>query len=189
MITRLETPRLVLRKAREDDLDAIWKNVWRDPAIARYMLRKPTETYAEARDRMVRTLEVQAKGPSFFVCLRETDEPIGFAGVREEPAGLYEDAGICVATAHQGKGLGREVVRALCALVFEKLGGDVFLYSCFHENARSAALCQALGFVYDRSEMAVRDWDQRVYTADYYLMNVEMYQKLYPRNQEVEFHD
>lgn len=189
MIARLETPRLVLRKARPDDLQAIWRNVWQDEAIARYMLRPPTRTLEEARERMARTLEVQAKGYSYFVCLRDTDEPIGFAGVREDAPGVWEDCGICVATRCQGMGLGKEVVGALCRLVFEELRGDDFLYSCFHENARSAALCQALGFSYDRSEMAVRQWDERAYISDYYRLTKEEYDKRAREAQEVDPHD
>ena len=87
MIARLETPRLVLRKARAEDLDAIWRNVWRDPDIAKFMLREPTRTREAAEERMARTLAYQAKGDSYFVCLRDTDAPIGFAGVREASPG------------------------------------------------------------------------------------------------------
>ena len=56
MIERLETPRLVLRKAQESDLEVIWRDVWRDEALARRMLWAPTPTLEAARERMARTL-------------------------------------------------------------------------------------------------------------------------------------
>ena len=84
---RIETKNLVLRKAKESDLDAIYRNIWSDSSVAETMMWKPTENYKEAVrlfgkeavDRMKRTMVYQSQYPAFFVCLKETDEPIGFA--------------------------------------------------------------------------------------------------------------
>ena len=183
---RLETPRLVLRKAREDDLDAIWRNVWRDETVARYMLWQPTLTRADAEARMARTLAYQAGGHSYFACLRDTDEPIGFAGIREEAPGVWEDCGICVAVAHQRRGYGREIVGALLALAFDGLGADAFIYGCFRENAPSAALCRSLGFAYDHSADETRRWDGLPYVCDYYIMPRDGYRRLHHTTQEAD---
>ena len=94
MTDRIETPRLVLRKARESDLDSIWRNVWCDDRLAATMLWRTTKTREEALERMKRTIKFQADSYSYFVCLRENDEPIGFGGIREISPGLYDETGI-----------------------------------------------------------------------------------------------
>ena len=50
MIDRMETARLVLRKAEDRDLDLIWKRVWRDERLAATMLWTPTPTPLPAQD-------------------------------------------------------------------------------------------------------------------------------------------
>ncbi len=167
-LNRLETSRLVLRKARDGDLDAIWRNVWRDASLAETMLWTPTETREAALDRLARTIAYQAFSPGYFVCLKDTDEPIGFAGVRETAPGEYSETGICVARAHQGRGYGRETLEALVSLVFDTLGGRRFTYSCFHDNAASAALCRACGFRFVGSRPETRERDGLRYVCDEY---------------------
>ena len=166
--TDLSLVRIALRKARESDLDAIWNNVWKDADLARMMLWEPTMDRDAADERMRRTLTYQARFPAFFVCLKDTDEAIGFAGVREKEPGVYEDSGICIARKYQNKGFGKEILTLLIELVFDELGGKKFVYGCFHENERSAAVCRALGFKYSHSSREVRDWDGYKYIADYY---------------------
>ena len=156
----LDTPRLRLRKARPDDLDAIWRNVWSDASLAATMLWTPTLTREDAEARMTRTLTYQGSFPAYFVCLRETDEPIGFAGVWEKEPGVWGESGICIAAAHQGKGYGKETLTALVELVFGTFGGKVFRYECFHDNTRSAGLCQSLGFVYRCCMNGIRKYDE-----------------------------
>ncbi len=171
----LDTPRLRLRKARESDLDAIWRNVWSDASLAETMLWTPTLTREDAEARMTRTLAYQAGYPAYFVCLRNTDEPIGFAGVWEKAPGAWEESGICVAAAHQGRGYGHELLAALVRLVFADFGGTVFRYECFRGNLRSAALCRALGFVYRSSADGVRERDGYRYVCDTYELTREMW--------------
>ncbi|MBR5389865.1 MAG: GNAT family N-acetyltransferase, partial [Clostridia bacterium] len=78
-LNRLITPRLVLRKAKDDDLEPIWRNIWGDPDIAKMMLWEPTGTREAALDRLERTKRYQASNYAYFVCRKDTDEPIGFA--------------------------------------------------------------------------------------------------------------
>ena len=168
MTDRIETERLILRKAREEDLTAIWQNVWRDERIARMMLWKPTRTREEAVLRMQRTLTYQEHSDAFFVCRKDHDEPIGFAGMTETEPGEFEETGICIARDYQNRGYGKEVLRALVRLAFDTLGGHSFLYGCFHENLASAALCKGCGFVYSHSREQIREWDGYAYRCDYY---------------------
>ena len=165
---RFETEHLVLRKARDADLDAIWHNVWEDESIAKMMLWQPTKTREAAEDRMRRTKNYQKSFPAYFVCLKETDEPIGFGGFREIGEGEFEESGVCFAVPYQNRGFGKEVLRALVTLAFEGFGGHRFVAGCFHENLRSVAVIKGCGFVYTHSSHETRDWDGYEYLCDFY---------------------
>lgn len=164
----IETPRLRLRKAADRDLDAIWRRVWSDERLAASMLWTPTLTREAAEARLERTKAYQAENDGFFVCLRDTDEPIGFGGVREIAPGEYDETGLCIAVPWQGQGYGKEMLSALIKLVFSKPGAFRFQYECFHENAASAALCKSCGFVYTHCFPAVRERDGYEYVCDCY---------------------
>ncbi|MBO2516559.1 MAG: GNAT family N-acetyltransferase [Clostridiales bacterium] len=165
---RIETERLLIRKAREDDLMPIWQNIWKDADTAKSMLWQPTLTYEDAKSRMERTIRFQSENNAWFVCLKETDEPVGFCGVKETEPGMFDEMGLCIAAKYRGQGLGREMLRALIDLVFNELGGVRFEYGCFRENTASAALCKSCGFTYCRSGEFTREWDGYRYTCDFY---------------------
>ena len=177
MIPFLETEHLVLRKAKESDLEAIWKNIWSQENIANMMLWEVTPTLEEAKDRLQRTMNYQSEHDAFFICLKETDEPIGFAGIRELVPHEYEDGGLCIAEAYQGKGYAKEVVGALKKLIFEDLGGNVFYYGCFQENDKSRNVCLSQGFQFYDTKEKVRDWDQKFFLIDTYYFNKDMYEE------------
>ena len=172
---KLITENLVLRKARKSDLEKIWENVWKDEKIAENMLWKPTKKYEDAVERLNRTIKYQAENIAYFICLKSNDEPIGFAGIKEKETGIYEESGICIAGKYQGKGYGKEVVKALKQLVFEKLNGNRFLYGCFSNNEKSKKVCISQGFKYLSSENKIREWDNKEFIVDYYYFDKKMY--------------
>ena len=67
MINKIETDRLVLRKAKISDLDNIYNNVWSDSSIADNMLWKVTENKEKAEDRLNRTIKYQKDHYSYFI--------------------------------------------------------------------------------------------------------------------------
>lgn len=171
---RIETKNLVLRKATENDLEAIWKNIWQDESIARWMYWQPTKAYEDAVDRLERTIRYQSGNHAYFVCLKETDEAIGFAGIKEVEPKVFEESGICVAAKYQNLGYGTEILQALMQLAFEEFDGEKFIYACMKENERSRKVCQKFGFRYSHSQDEVRQWDGARFVNDfYYLMRDE----------------
>ena len=87
MINKIETKNLLLRKARYDDLESIWNNVWKDETLASTMLWRVTDNINDAKGRLERTIKYQSKNYSYFICLKEKDEPIGFIGFIKKYAG------------------------------------------------------------------------------------------------------
>ncbi len=113
MFEILEGQNIRLRKAGEDNDQSMLKHVWGDEAVYRWMLFPPAGTEEDARERCRRSMDYQKEHYAWFVALKETDEAIGLCAIRENEPGHFEEGGICVGTAFQGKGYGKEIVALL----------------------------------------------------------------------------
>ena len=159
---------IILRKAKADDLDAMWENVWQDNELAEYMLWKPVENYDEAKIRLEKTIEFQRTNYAFYVCLEDTDEAIGFIGAKEISEGVFEDCGICISRKYQGRGYGKQALVLFLKMIREDLNARKFVYSCFEQNLKSKKLCESLGFKYEYTKECTRNWDGLNYKALYF---------------------
>ena len=166
---------IVLRKAKEDDYGSMWKHVWGDEDVYRWMLYQPTLTEAEAVERCQRSIRYQKDHLAWFVALKDTDEAVGLCAIRENEPGHYEEAGICIGTAFQGKGYGKEIVSLLLELAFLKLGAEDIRYGYFQDNVKSKKVAEHFGFVYDRSEEIIRPWDGSLKKIDSCILTKESY--------------
>ena len=175
MINKIETDRLVLRKAKISDLDNIYNNVWSDSSIADNMLWEVTKSREDAIDRLNITIKYQKDHYAYFICLKDTDEAIGFIGVFEKEKDIYEDSGLCISEKYQGLGFAKEAVKALIDIIFNELNGKMFLYSCFNTNEKSRIVCTKLGFKYRNSKTIIRDYDKKEFIVDYYYLDRDMY--------------
>lgn len=171
MYDYIETDRLILRKARLDDLDDIYNNIWSREEIAKYMLWKTTKNLEDAKIRMDKTIEYQKHNYAYFVTLKETKEVIGFAGFKKIDDNTYEDAGLCIGEEYQGRGYAKEIIKKILDIVFNKLNGKRFIYGCFRENEKSKNVCLGLGFKYLKSENKIREYDKYNYISDSYYLD------------------
>ena len=171
MTQTLTGEHIVLRKARESDWLPMWKNVWGDPAVYEWMLYQPTQTEEEARERCLRSIAYQRENYAWFIALKETDEAIGLAAIKENDPGHFEESGIGIGTRFQGRGYGKEILALLLDLAFRELGAADFRYGCFRENVRSRKLAESFGFHYDSSYELTRPWDGAVKQIDSYLLH------------------
>ncbi len=130
------------------------------------MLFQPTLTAADALDRCRRSILYQQDHPAWFVALKDTDEAVGLCAIKETDPGHYEESGICIGRAFQGKGCGKEIVSFLLEPAFSELGADDFRYGYFRGNEKSKKIAEYFGFVYDRSEQIVRPRDGAVKTIE-----------------------
>ena len=171
----LEGRSIRLRKARESDYESMLHYVWSDPDVYQWMLYQPTLTKEEALARCRRSIAYQKEHFNYFVALRETDEAIGLCGVQEWEPGRYEESGICIGTAFQGRGYGKEILSLLLDLSFRGLDAKDFLYSYFPENQRSKRLAEGFGFHFDLVYELVRPWDGAVKTIEACLLERDEY--------------
>ncbi len=177
MVTELTTRDLIIRKAEQGDLKAIWKNVWSDERIAAWMYWPATLSEEEAEDRLERSIRYQQDHDAFFVCCKETGEAIGMAGIREEGEGLYHESGICLAVPWQKQGYGRQILQALMKLVFEEKKGKAFIYSCLKDNEPSRHLAIGTGLRYLNEETVIWEKDGSERIIENYCLEAEEYHR------------
>ena len=175
MFEVLEGPNIRLRKAREDDYQSMLKHVWGNEAVYRWMLYPPTLTEEGAIERCHRSMQFQKDHYADFVALKDTDEAIGLCAIRETAPGHYEESGICIGTAFQGKGYGKEVVALLLELVFTQLGAEDCRYGYFRDNEKSKKVAEAFGFRYDSTYELTRPWDGSTKTIESCILTREAY--------------
>ena len=159
MFERIEGEHIVLRKAKESDYKSMLRNVWSDPAVYQWMLFQPTLTEEDAMKRCQRTIEFQKDHYAYLIAEKETDEAMGFCGIKETMPGHFEESGIGIGTKYQGKGYGKEVVALLLDLAFNKLNAVDFTYGYFQDNIKSRKVAESVGFTYDRTYEITRPWD------------------------------
>lgn len=172
---RLVTDRLVLRKANINDLNDIFNNVWKDNRLNKYMLWKVSETIEEAKVRLDKTINFQKDNYGYFICLKDTNEPVGFVVIKEVEPGVYEDGGLCIAVKCQRKGYGKEVIGILKELIFNELKGNRFICSCFEENEPSKKLILSQGFKFFKDSSVIREWDNQLFVVNNYYFDKDMY--------------
>lgn len=170
-----EAKHIYLKKASMDDTAAMYQNVWSDRDISRYMNFKPIDNLDDAKIMMEQSIEYQKHSMSFLVYDKETDEAIGFAGIKKVSESDYAESGLCIARKCQGKGYGKELLLLLLNIVFDELHGDKFIYAAMKENVVSINLCRACGFVYDSSKTVVRKWDNYEYVSEIFILTAQQY--------------
>ena len=149
MFEVLEGQKIRLRKAREDDFQSMLKHVWGDEAVYRWMLYQPTLTEEAALDRCRRSMAYQKEHYAYFVALKETNEAIGLCAIKENEPGHFEECGICIGTAFQGKGYATEMTRAVIAFGFDRINLHRIEIDCRTENTASQRVIEKCGLKYE----------------------------------------
>ena len=145
----LITPRLILRSARPDDLEAMHA-VLSDPRATRWWSTPPHETLEQTRAWLDAMIANGSGHPDFVVELG--GRVIGKAGFYEMP-----DVGYILHPDVWGRGLAAEAVGAAIDHVFRTREVDVLTADVDPENAASIRLLELLGFV--RTGSGERTWN------------------------------
>lgn len=165
----LETKDLILRKAVFDDWHDMYENVWSRKETARYMFWTVTCSEEDAKDRMERTIMFQQNNPhSYIICEKASGRVIGFAGMREVEAGVYEETGIAIGPEFVGRGYGKQILTALVEKAFSELNGERFHSCCRSANEASRRLQRSCGFVFSHTEDCVDKRDGSAYVLEHY---------------------
>ena len=149
-MTEIVTPRLTLRHARPDDLEALHA-VLSDARATRWWSTPPHASREETRRWLDSMLAGNASGAPDFVIERD-GRVIGKAGFYRLP-----EVGYILHPDHWGLGLATEAVGAAVAHVFATTDLDDLSADVDPENQASIRLLQKLGFVVTGS--AERTWN------------------------------
>lgn len=151
---------LTLRRARPADAEA-FARMMSEPEVFGGVLQMP---YADAEYWRTRLTDAAAAGKVDLHLVAEVDgQVVGSAGLH--PAGSMPrrrhalGLGITVAKTHQGQGVGRAMVGALCDYADRWVGALRIELTVYADNARAIALYQRFGFAVEgvHRAFALRD--------------------------------
>lgn len=146
----LHTERLRLRRFTQADIPAIFA-LFSDTEVNRFLPFFPVTTMAEAKqfyeERFARFYREYDEGFRYAVCVKETDEPIGYVVLSFHPG---YDFGYCLRKEFWGKGITTEAGRAV--LTQAQLQGVPFV-TATHDvrNVASGVVMHKLGMRYQYS--------------------------------------
>lgn len=164
----METKDIVLRKARFEDWEDLYRNVWSRPETARYMVWKLTTSEEEARIRIEKAIEFQKTHDTYSVLEKNSGQVIGWAGFEELEPHIYQETGIALGPEYVGKGYGKQILLLLMQYCKEFLGGEEFHYSTRSENTAAKALALSCGFVYQYTEKKTDPRNDEPYELEIY---------------------
>jgi aminoglycoside 6'-N-acetyltransferase len=156
---RLETPRLVLRRFRADDVDA-FAAYRSDPEVARYQGWEPPYSRAEA-ERFVRSMSRRGPGRpgtwfQFAVAPRPDGALVGDCGLRTSRRDARRgELGFTFARMHQRRGYATEAAAAVLAYAFGTLGMVRIEARIDGRNERAARLLVRLGMKHEATREGV----------------------------------
>jgi RimJ/RimL family protein N-acetyltransferase len=147
-----ETERLILRRAREEDLEALLPS-WSDPDMTRYTDAKPDP--AEFLRQMIADMQVKQPGDlepggpwyQFVVERRSDGAVVGDLGAGFGiPGERQVELGYRILPGHHQQGYAREAVAALIDYLIGRHAIHRFVGVAASANAASIALLRSLGF-------------------------------------------
>ncbi|MBV9091203.1 MAG: GNAT family N-acetyltransferase [Mycobacteriaceae bacterium] len=136
-------PRILLRRPRLTDADALFARVASDPQVTQYLSWTPHSDVGETR-RVISELFNIGDDHTWVIAIRDTGDVVGQLGYRR-PQPHAAELGYCLARQWWGQGLMSEAVR----VVLDALARDPALFrvsaACHVCNTRSARLLERAG--------------------------------------------
>lgn len=154
-MTTLETPRLISRPWTEADIEPFFA-LCSDPEVMHYFGGPQSREKVEAT--VGRVIELQVDFGVWLqpLILKETGEFIGMAGIAqvmfEEHFTPAVEIGWRLERRHWGKGYITEIGRAFIDYAFTKREFDELVSFAVHDNLRSIAVMQRLGFTHNPAD-------------------------------------
>ena len=178
---RLETSRIILRRATSDDAPAMYKNWVCDPEVTKYLTWSPYKSLDEAHDYIREQIERWEHDDSFydwFIELKSIGEVIGTIGfVRSNLDIASFDVGYAIGRAWWGQGIVAEALAEVERFAFEEIGANRLVGQHDVNNPNSGKVMQKCGMTYEgtlrqaaRNNQGIVDICQHsIIAADYFL--------------------
>jgi [ribosomal protein S5]-alanine N-acetyltransferase len=151
-LPELETERLLLRKMRLDDAEAMFAYA-SDPEVTRYVIWETHRTIQDSEDFLRSAIDGYERGDfgGWGVVLKDSGEFVGTCGIDGgyAPEHARAEIGYVLSREHWGQGLMPEAVRAVFAFGFEVLSLNRIQARCIAENVASARVMEKAGMTYE----------------------------------------
>lgn len=171
---QLETERLLLREMTAADAESAYMlNL--DPEVIRYTGDDPFSSTEEARTFLSNYASYKTYGfGRWAVILKETNEYLGWCGLKYTPELDEFDIGYRFMQKHWGKGYATESAKACLVVGFEQFGMKTIVGRAIIENGQSIRVLEKLGLTYKETleEDGIREViysissDERQMTSD-----------------------
>lgn len=170
----LETKDLLLRQGSADDWRDLYLNLWSRADVFQYMFNRPSPDETHGQKRTAAYAEMHKEvATEFFVCEKISGQVIGIAGIKELSPKSWTVTDIAIGLDFQGKGYGKQILKALIDLAFVENGAKELAYDCFYENEASKKLAVACGFTYTHSEESELPKNGEKVILDYYKLTLQ----------------
>ena len=171
----IETPRLILRKARMEDVEPMFRN-WANDAEVTKFLTWPAHGSIEVSERVLASwVDCYQKDDYYqwMIVLKETGEPIG--SIMANTVGRAQSAhiGYCIGKAWWHQGIMTETLKAVMDFLFDEVG--YHRVEAMHDpnNPNSGAVMRKCGMQYEGTlRMADRN-NQGICDVCYYSLLAE----------------
>jgi ribosomal-protein-alanine N-acetyltransferase len=151
-LPELETERLLLRKMRLDDAEAMFAYA-SDPEVTRYVLFETHRSVEDSESFLRLALEGYERGDfgGWGVVLKDSGAFVGTCGMDAgyAPEHARAELGYVLSREHWGRGLMPEAVRAVIRFGFKRMSLNRVQARCIAENAASARVMEKAGMTYE----------------------------------------
>lgn len=167
----IETPRLLLRPIRMDDILEYYEQLFGDGDVCRYLTFDPHQDISESMESIEKTLARYEEGGCYRwgIALREEDRLIGVI----ELLRFDEEANTCsfaymLSCDSWNRGYGTEALTAVIRFAFEKMDIDRILVDHMSPNAASGAVMRKAGMTHVGTEPGKYEKHGQVFDAEVY---------------------
>jgi [ribosomal protein S5]-alanine N-acetyltransferase len=151
-LPELETERLLLRKMRLDDAEAMFAYA-SDPEVTRYVLWDTHRSVEDSEEFLRQATEGYERGDfgGWGVVLKDSGAFIGTCGIDAgyAPEHARAELGYVLSREHWGRGLMSEAVREVIRFGFERLELNRMEARCIAANTASARVMEKAGMTYE----------------------------------------
>ena len=151
----LETPRLILRDIRVEDVQEYYERLWGDGDVCRYLLHNPHQDIGESYEQIQEILQQYEAGKFYRWGISEKgdDSLIGIIGlVRIDEETSQCSFAYLLACDYWNRGYGTEALREVIRFAFEELELKRIVADHMAENPASGAVMRKAGMTHIGTE-------------------------------------
>ena len=167
----LETPRLILRDIRMEDIQEYYERLWGDGDVCRYLLHDPHQDIGESLAAIEDILQQYEKGNFYRWGIAEKGDGslIGIVGLVR----IDEENSVCsfaylLGCDYWNRGYGTEVLKEVFRFAFEELGIRRIVADHMAENPASGAVMRKAGMKHIATETGKYEKHGYLHDAEVY---------------------